>query len=128
MTRRFDHDIIIVSVTDTQNICDNTVSRTRCCKQKRKKEIIITQSTNQRAYLTTGQSELCAQWIPVKFSTALSYSRAEGLCFASHSAIDLSLNDPVSPSSTWIFLNVSASVTISIIPVNKEIIMTHLIK
>ena len=60
MTRCFEHDVIIVSVTDTQNVCDNTVSCTRCCKHKGKTKIIITKSTNQRAYLTIGHSELCA--------------------------------------------------------------------
>jgi len=38
MTRCFEHDIIIVSVTDTQNICDNTISCTRCCKHKGKQD------------------------------------------------------------------------------------------
>ena len=60
MTRCFEHDIIIVSVTDTQNICDDTISRTGCCKHKGKNKIIIRKSTNQTAYLGIGHSELCA--------------------------------------------------------------------
>ena len=58
MTRCFEHDIIIVPVTDTQNICDNTISCTRCCKHKENKTI-TTNSTNHRVYLSTRHSELC---------------------------------------------------------------------
>jgi len=47
------------------------------------------------------------------------------LCFANHSAIGLSLNEPVNPYSICIFLKVSAFVTISIIP---EIIIDIIMK
>lgn len=51
------------------------------------------------------------------------YSSSVGLCFCNHSLIGRSLNDPVTPQDTCIFLRVSDSVTSSTIP--RKVQMSH---
>lgn len=107
--RGLKHDVVIVAIANTKDVGCHTVSGTGCCNSK----FLVKKSMN---------NFIC---IPVKLLTAISYSSADGLCLANHSAIGLSLKDPVSPSSTWIFRRVSEFVTISIMPSANKSEQSH---
>ena len=109
----FNHDIIIMPVTNTQDISCYTISSTRL------REVIHSLDRNKQIYIYI---YIYIYTINSMIQYTTLYDMSVGLCLINHSLSGLSLKEPVNPCSVWIARSVEASVTISTIPIPKTYI------
>lgn len=96
---RLQHDVVVVAVADSQDIGGHAATGARV------DEVLHGLKEQMEECLTPTGVYRC---VKVCAYVTLSYCSSVGLCFCSQSARVRSLNDPVTPCSTWIFLRVSA--------------------